>query len=152
MARPTSPRSSRARWRTLWNSTLLYRSVAAGSVVGGVLRYLVSITLQGQLGAAFPWSTLFINVTGSLFIGFYAALTGPDGRLFVRSHTRQLVMTGICGGYTTFSAFSLETLRLAQSGDVQAAALYVAISIVGWMAAVWLGHALATRLNRLRGT
>jgi CrcB protein len=58
-------------------------------------------------------------------------------------------MVGICGGYTTFSAFSLETLRLVQSGDIRAASLNLSVSVVGWMTAVWLGHALAARFNRL---
>jgi CrcB protein len=72
--------------------------------------------------------------------------------LLASPRLRQFVMVGICGGYTTFSAFSLETLRLVQSGNVQAASLNLGISVVGWLTAVWIGHALATRLNRLRGT
>ena len=88
-------------------------------------------------------------MTGSFLIGFYAALTGPDGRLFVSPRQRQFVMVGICGGYTTFSAFSLETLRLAQSGNIQGAFFNLFVSVVGWLTAVWLGHALAARLNRL---
>ena len=79
-------------------------------------------------------------------------LTGPDGRVFAGPRHRQFVMTGICGGYTTFSMFSLETLRLWQAGHAAAAGLNVAVSIVTWLAAVWLGHSLAARLNRLKGT
>jgi CrcB protein len=126
-----------------------YVSVALGSIVGGVGRYLISVLFVSQFGSGFPWATLFVNVAGSFMIGFYAALTGPDGRLLVSPRQRQFVMVGICGGFTTFSAFSLETLRLAQSGNLQAAALNLLISLVGWMTAVWLGHAWATRLNRL---
>jgi len=85
----------------------------------------------------------------TFIIGFYATLTSPDGRLFVSPRQRQFVMVGICGGYTTFSAFSLETLRLVQSGDIRAASLNLSVSVVGWMTAVWLGHALAARFNRL---
>ena len=144
------PRPRRSVWRQkLWNTAGSYISVALGSIVGGVARYLVSVLFVSQFGSGFPWSTLFVNVTGSFTIGFYAALTGPDGRLFVSPRQRQFVMVGICGGYTTFSAFSLETLRLVQSGNVRAACLNLSISIVSWMAAVWLGHALATRFNRL---
>lgn len=140
-------------WRhTLWDRIGSYVSVALGSVVGGVARYLVSVVFVSQLGDGFPWSTLFVNVTGSFIIGFYSALTGPDGRLFATPRQRQLVMVGICGGYTTFSSFSLETLRLVQSGNVHAATFNLGISVVGWLTAVWIGHALATRLNRLRGT
>jgi fluoride exporter len=136
-------------WRKFWDTTGSYVSVALGSIVGGVARYLVSVLFLSQFGNGFPWGTLFVNVTGSFIIGFYAALTGPDGRLFVSPRQRQFVMVGICGGYTTFSAFSLETLRLVQSGNVQTASLNLFISVVGWMTAVWLGHALAARLIRL---
>ena len=145
-----SPRPRRSIWwRKFWDTTGSYISVALGSIVGGVARYLVSVLFLSQFGSGFPWGTLFVNVTGSFIIGFYAALTGPDGRLLVSPRQRQFVMVGICGGYTTFSAFSLETLRLVQSGDVQAASLNLLISVVSWMAAVWLGHAMAARLNRL---
>jgi len=115
----------------------------------GVARYLVSVLFLSQFGNGFPWGTLFVNVTGSFIIGFYAALTGPDGRLFVSPRQRQFVMVGICGGYTTFSAFSLETLRLAQSGNFTTASAYILVSIVTWSAGVWIGHVLAARLNRL---
>jgi CrcB protein len=143
----------RRTWRqAIWDRTGSYISVALGSVVGGVARYLASVLFISQLGAGFPWATLFVNVTGSFIIGFYSALTGPDGRLLASPRQRQFVMVGICGGYTTFSAFSLETLRLVQSGHLRAASLNLGISVVGWLAAVWVGHALATRFNRLRGT
>ena len=144
------PRARRSTWwQKLWDTTGSYISVALGSIVGGVARYLVSVLFASQFQDGFPWATLFVNVTGSFFIGFYAALTGPDGRVFVSPRQRQFVMVGICGGYTTFSAFSLETLRLVQSGNVQAASLNIFISVMGWMAAVWIGHVLAARLNRL---
>jgi CrcB protein len=147
--RPPRRTHRTTRWRKFWDSTGSYISVALGSIVGGVARYLVSVLFLSQFGSGFPWGTLFVNVTGSFLIGFYAALTGPDGRLFVSPRQRQFVMVGICGGYTTFSAFSLETLRLVQAGDLQAALLNLMVSVVGWMTAVWLGHALAARLNRL---
>ena len=136
----------------IWETTGSYISVALGSVVGGVARYLISVLFMSQLGDGFPWSTLFVNVVGSFIIGFYAALSGPDGRLFATPRQRQFVMVGFCGGFTTFSAFSLETLRLVHSGNVRAAFLNLAVSITGWLVAVWVGHALATRLNRLKGT
>ena len=136
-------------WRKFRDTTGSYISVALGSIVGGVARYLVSVLFVSQIGSGFPWGTMFVNVTGSFIIGFYAALTGPDGRLFVSPRQRQFVMVGICGGYTTFSAFSLETLRLVQSGNIQAAFFNLSVSVIGWLTAVWLGHVLATRLNRL---
>jgi CrcB protein len=148
-----NPPPARARrsswWRKFWDTAGSYVSVALGSIVGGVARYLVSVLFLSQFGNGFPWGTLFVNVTGSFIIGFYAALTGPDGRLFVSPRQRQFVMVGICGGYTTFSAFSLETLRLAQSGNFTTASAYILVSIVTWLAGVWIGHVLAARLNRL---
>lgn len=128
----------------------LYLAVALGSVLGGTLRWLASEALLHGLGPGFPWGTLFVNVTGSFAIGFYAAATGPDGRLFPGPAQRQFVMAGICGGYTTFSIFSLETIRLLEAGALRIAALNVAVSVTLWLVAVWAGFALATRLNRLR--
>ena len=94
--------------------------------------------------------TLLVNVTGSFIIGFFATLTGPDGRLLVRTETRQFVMVGICGGYTTFSSFSLQTLNLVRDGDFMSAGGNVLISVAACLAAVWLGHVSAAALNALR--
>lgn len=133
-----------------WNSAVLYAVVAVGSVLGGVARYAASLLIP--VVAGFPWATLFVNVTGSFIIGFYSTLSGPDGRLFASTRQRQLVMTGFCGGYTTFSSFSLETFRLFEGGLTPTALAYIAVSVVTWLLAVWLGHLLATRLNRLKGS
>jgi CrcB protein len=133
-----------------WTHAILYGYIAAGSVIGGVARYLASLIIQ--LGPGFPWATLFVNVTGSFIIGFYSTLSGPDGRLFASARQRQFVMTGFCGGYTTFSTFSLETFRLLESGMTRTAFLNIAVSVVTWLLAVWLGYALASRLNRLKGS
>jgi|SRR5579859_425892 len=136
--------SSNDRRRT----AVLYACVATGSVLGGLTRYLVALALQ--TGPGLPWSTLFINATGSFIIGFYAALSGPDGRLFPNAQQRQFVMTGFCGGYTTFSTFSLETFKLFHSGLALTALANVLVSVVCWLLAVWLGHQFAARLNRLK--
>jgi fluoride exporter len=136
-------------WQTFWDKTGSYISVILGSIVGAVARFLVSVLFVSQFGDRFPWGTLFVNVTGSFAIGLYAALTGPDGRLFVSARQRLFVMVGICGGYTTFSAFSLEILRLVQSGNVQTALVYLFISAITWIIGVWIGHICAVRLNRL---
>jgi CrcB protein len=144
---PLAPRST---WRQrFWDKTGSYIAVALGSIVGAVARFLVSVLAVSQFGDGFPWGTLFVNVTGSFAIGFYAALTGPDGRLLVSARQRLFVMVGICGGYTTFSSFSLETLRLVQSGKAQTALVYLLVSAVTWIAGVWIGHISAARLNRL---
>lgn len=141
----------RARWRRLRDPLSLYLAVAAGSVIGGVLRASASAAVHALAGPSFPLGTLFVNVVGSFVIGFYATLTGPDGRAFVSARQRQFVMTGICGGFTTFSVFSLETFRLIESGRLPAAGMNIGISIVAWLAAVWLGHAIASRINRIGG-
>ena len=131
------------------NAALLYTAIAVGSIVGSVLRWLVGLWSQAVVGGEFPWATLFVNDSGSFVIGLFATLTGPDGRLFVGPRTRHFVMTGVCGGYTTFSMFSLETLRAMQRGALGEAATYVAVSITTWLAGVWAGDAIASRLNRL---
>lgn len=130
----------------------LYLAVGLGSAVGGTARSLISESMRNWAGSAFPLGTLFVNVTGSLLIGFYAALAAPEGRLFPGPRQRHFVMTGLCGGYTTFSIFSLETLRLVEAGRPALASLQVGVSLAGWLAAVWTGYVLATRINRLRRT
>jgi fluoride exporter len=132
------------------NTAILYGCVAAGGVLGSVARYLAGLLIPVVSG--FPYPTLFVNITGSFIIGFYSTLSGPDGRLFASTRQRQFVMTGFCGGYTTFSAFSLETVRLLRGGMDHTALIYIAVSVVTWLVAVWLGHMLASRLNRLKGS
>jgi CrcB protein len=129
---------------------ILYACVAAGGILGSVARYLAALLIPVVSG--FPYPTLFVNITGSFIIGFYSTLASPGGRLFATTRQRQFVMTGFCGGYTTFSAFSLETVRLLRGGLTPTALLYIAISVVTWLVAVWLGHMLASRVNRLKGS
>lgn len=141
----------RRRRQALVDAAQLYAIVMAGGVIGSLLRWVVALVLPVAEGGL-PWATFFANATGCFAIGFYATLTGPDGRLFVGPRMRQFFTTGICGGYTTFSGFSLETVRFVLSGDERSAALYLAISVVSWLVAVWLGDVLAWRLNNMRGT
>jgi CrcB protein len=96
----------------------------------------------------FPWDTPIVNVLGSFFIGFFATFTGPDGRVFVGSTARQFVMVGVCGGFTTFSSFSLQTLALLNDGECLQAAGNIAASVVLCLFSVWLGHAVAIGLSR----
>jgi CrcB protein len=137
--------------RVLRTTVPLYAAVALGSVIGGSVRWLASEAIHTTVGHGFPWGTLFVNATGSLLIGFYAALVAPEGRLLAGARQRQFVMTGICGGYTTFSIFSLETVMLAQSGRVEAALASVSASVVTWLVAVWIGYGLGERVNRMKG-
>ncbi len=136
----------------LGTNLALYLAVAAGSMIGGVARAAVSALVLSLTGAGFPWGTLLVNATGSFAIGFYATLTGPDGRAFAGPRQRQFVMTGICGGFTTFSIFSLETLYLMQAGSIGMAGVNIAASVVTWLSAVWLGFALAMRINEIGGS
>jgi CrcB protein len=129
----------------------LYLAVGLGSGIGAVARYLCSLALIAMLGDGFPWGTMAVNIVGSFIIGLYATLTEPDGRIFARATTRQFVLAGFCGGFTTFSIFSLETLRLAEAGSLTLATVNVAASVVLWLAAVGAGFRLAQRLNRLKG-
>lgn len=124
--------------------------VGLGSAAGGLARWLVGLAAGPGLGLPAEAGTWFVNVTGSWAIGLWAALTGPDGRLLVGTRRRQLVTTGLCGGYTTFSLFGLETVTLLRDGRPSAAALYTAASLLAWMVAVWAGWALGEQLNRPR--
>jgi|SRR3974390_642988 len=127
-----------------------YFWIAVGSALGGLARFFISGVTAQLIGETFPWGTLIVNVTGSFIIGFFATLTGPDGRVFVGTTGRQFVMIGICGGYTTFSSFSLQTLNLMNDGEW----FYVGGNIVGsvvlCLAAVWAGHILALSINAMK--
>jgi fluoride exporter len=131
---------------------LLYLWVAIGGGFGAAARFLVSGLVARLIGETFPWGTLVINVTGSFVIGFFATLTGPNGRFYVGSSARQFVMTGICGGYTTFSSFSLQTLNLANDGEWLRAGANTALSVVLCLIAVWAGFVAATAVNTMKWT
>ena len=134
----------------LWNTALLYCWIAVGSALCGVARYWCSGVAARLFGETFPWGTLFVNVTGSFIIGFFATLTAPDGRVFAGSTMRQFVMMGLLGGFTTFSSFSLQTLNLAQDGEWLQAGCNIVSSVALCLLAVWLGHLLAHSLNAMK--
>jgi CrcB protein len=129
----------------------LYLAVAAGGALGTMARYFVSGIVANSFGQTFPWGTLIINVTGSFVIGFFATLTGPDGRIIASGTTRQFVMVGICGGYTTFSSFSLQTLNLMNDGEWLYASGNVLGSVALCLLFVWLGATAAAAINQLKG-
>jgi len=131
---------------------ILYIWIAIGSALGGTARFALSGFVAHRFGETFPWGTILINVTGSFAIGFFNTLTGPDGRWFVGSQGRMFFMTGICGGYTTFSAFSLQTLNLARDGEWLSAGGNVVGSVILCLIAVWLGHLAAASINSLKGS
>ena len=130
---------------------MVYVWIMLGSALGGGARYWCSGFAARHFGATFPWGTILVNVVGSLIVGFFATLTGPDGRVFVSTEARQFVMVGLCGGYTTFSTFSLQTLNLVRDGQLAWAAANVALSLILCLLSVWLGHAAATSLNQFKG-
>lgn len=124
-----------------------YLWIAAGAALGGVLRYFLSGVAARVAGETFPWGTLVVNVTGCIAIGSFVALTGPDGRLIVPANIRLFVMTGLCGGYTTFSTFGLETLRLLQDREWAFAGWNILSSVALCLAGVWAGYQAALLLN-----
>ncbi|RRJ94759.1 fluoride efflux transporter CrcB [Opitutaceae bacterium TAV4] len=127
---------------------ILYLLIALGSGLGGMARFaLTGLVNQSTGGGAFPWGTIAVNVIGSFVIGFFATLTAPDGRTPVGVNGRQFFMTGVLGGFTTFSSFSLQTLTLAQEGELLRAGGNVLGSVALCLVAVWLGHLTALALN-----
>jgi len=127
-----------------------YFWIAVGSALGGVARYWCSGLAARLFGETFPWGTLIVNVVGSIVIGFFFTITGPDGRWLVGSTARQFVMVGLCGGYTTFSSFSLQTLNLMHDGEWLYAGLNIGASVVLCLLGVWLGHVAAANFNALK--
>jgi CrcB protein len=127
---------------------LTYVLVGLGGAIGTLARYLISGFVAERGGEIFPFGTLVVNVTGSFVIGLFATLTAPDGRWLVGPSFRQFFMIGICGGYTTFSSFSLQTLTLAQQGEWFRAVANSIASFALCLLAVWLGHFCAMLINK----
>ena len=128
---------------------LAYLWIGVGSALGGMARYWCSGFVASHLGETFPWGTIAVNVIGSFVIGFFATISGPEGRLLVQSFARQFVMLGLCGGYTTFSSFSLQTLNLVRDGEWPQAAGNIALSVTLCLIAVTAGHFAAAALNQM---
>ena len=118
-----------------------------GSALGGMGRYAFSGLGARYLGETFPWGTLFVNVVGSLIIGVLAVVIPADSRVLA-DNSREFLMIGLCGGFTTFSSFSLETLNLARNGAWGAASAYTLGSIVLCLVAVAIGYFGASALAR----
>ena len=120
---------------------LEYIYVMLGGALGTGARFWLSGFTAQRVGEFFPIGTLVVNLTGSFAIGFFAALADPMGPFLVKPRFRQFFTIGLCGGYTTFSSFSIQTLDLFQEGDWMKAFLNVLISVLGCIAAAWLGRA-----------
>ena len=122
--------------------------VAIGSAAGGVSRYLLGGFVQRILSTSFPAGTLVINLTGSALLGFLLRY-GLDAPAMT-PEIRALLGVGFCGGYTTFSTFSYETVALLEDGDWRRAGLYVALSVAGSLLATFAGFVAARELIALR--
>lgn len=126
----------------------LFWSVAFGAALGGVSRYYMTAFIQQRAGADFPAGTLIVNVTGSFLIGFIMRYALQSD--IVSPETRVFLTTGFCGGYTTFSTFSYETLLMVGDGEYKRAALYIVGSVAFALVGTFLGFAAAQRLLMLR--
>ena len=114
-------------------------AVAVGGALGSLARFWLAAAMAMLTGPRFPWGTLLINVVGSFVIGLVAAVTLSPARIAMHPDLRIFLMVGVCGGFTTFSAFSLQTLELLQSCAAWPAVGYVLGSVVFCLAAVWCG-------------
>jgi len=125
---------------------LAYFWVASGGALGSVGRYWLANVIESRAGGTLPWGTLAVNVSGSFVIGFLAAFVGSAGILGSPS-VRLFLMVGVCGGYTTFSSFSLQTLNLLRNGEWLNAGGNVLLSVVLCLIGVWLGYLAGMALN-----
>ena len=128
---------------------LAYLWVAIGGALGSMARYGIGGFISQKSSGAFPWGTLIVNITGSFVIGILGALTLPEGKMTPQSRAlaTQLLITGVCGGYTTFSSFSLQTLNLLRDGEWFYAAGNILLSVLLCLIAVWIGYVLGNKFN-----
>lgn len=127
---------------------LSYLWVCVGGAIGSGLRFWVSGMVAARIGQTFPLGTLVVNVTGSFLVGVLAGMSIPEGRWMLTPNARTFLMLGVCGGYTTFSSFSLQTLTLAQEGEWLRAGANSFLSFALCLVAVWLGYFLVSLVNR----
>lgn len=120
--------------------------IMLGGAMGTLARYMLSLWML-PLSETLPLGTILVNVSGSFAIGFFGTLTLSEGRFPVSEDIRLFVMIGLCGGFTTFSSFSLQTLDFLRNGAVVRAAINIAASVVLCVAAVAVGHYVAARFN-----
>ena len=124
----------------------LYAAVMIGGAIGSALRYAMSTWIAEASHSTFPWGTLAVNILGSLVIGLFTGLTGPDGPMLVSPVGRAFVTIGILGGFTTFSSFSFQTMLLLQDGQWFPAVGNILSSVVLCLVATGGGIALANVL------
>ena len=131
---------------------IAYLWVALGGALGSVSRFWLSGFVAARFGETFPFGTLVVNVTGSFIIGVFAALASPEGRMdsSARAFATQFLIIGVCGGYTTFSSFSLQTLNLLRDREWLYAGGNILLSVVLCLMAVWLGYLLGSIFSSTR--
>lgn len=127
---------------------LNYLWVGLGGALGSIARFWLSGLVAQRFGESFPFGTLMINITGSFVIGILAAMGMPEGRIYLQPGARAFLMIGLCGGYTTFSSFSLQTMNLANDGEWLYAGLNVILSVALCLLAVWLGYVSTQALTK----
>ena len=134
-----------------WGSTYLW--IATGGALGSVARYALNGVVSEKFGATFPFGTMAVNVAGSLVIGVLGALTLPEGRMNseARAFATQFLMIGLCGGFTTFSSFSLQTLNLLREREWFYAGGNVLLSVMLCLVATWLGFLFGSALTATKG-
>lgn len=120
--------------------------IALGGALGSIARYWIALWTS-PISRTLPWGTIGINVLGSFAIGFFGTLTLAHGRYPVPETARLFFMVGVCGGFTTFSSFSLQTLDLVHGGHVGRALINIAVSVVLCFGAVALGYSAGAALN-----
>jgi CrcB protein len=124
-----------------------YLLVAIGGALGSVARYECSGLVARLVGGTFPLGTMVVNVSGAALIGFLAALSIPEGRIMLVPSGRLFTMTGICGGYTTFSTFSLETFNLVRDGEWLQASANALLSVMLCLVAVMIGYVAGLKIT-----
>jgi fluoride exporter len=121
---------------TLW--------VALGSALGGIARYWTAVAVARLTGESFPWGTLLINIAGSFVIAYFGASTLSTGARPASTEMRLFVMVGICGGFTTFSSFSMQTVELLRGGETARAVAYIVGSVAFCLTGTMLGFYFAS--------
>ena len=127
----------------------VYVWVALGGALGSVFRYMLSNVVARLAGEAMPWGTLLVNVLGSFVIGWFAIVTASGGRVAATPEFRTFVMVGVCGGFTTFSSFSLQTLALFEDGEPLRGSANVLLSVALCLASVWLGAGVGSGFSTI---
>ena len=132
------------------NVVITYLWIAIGSALGGMARYACSRAVALSYGETFPWGTLVVNIAGSFIIGVIAAASAPESRFVVSPNARTFLMVGLCGGFTTFSSFSLQTLELIRNRDFAEAFGNVFLSVAACLAAVAIGYIVGSVVGGAR--